>query len=110
MLRKVVSAQGTGDAATVKGYSVAGKTGTAQVIGSNGQYSNSLFMSSFAGYVPANHPQLVIVVTVDEPGDRHLRRYRGGPGVQPDRVDGADPAGHPPGMSRQASAARRPCG
>ena len=67
MLRKVVSAQGTGDAATVKGYSVAGKTGTAQVIGSNGQYSNSLFMSSFAGYVPANHPQLVIVVTVDEP-------------------------------------------
>jgi cell division protein FtsI (penicillin-binding protein 3)/stage V sporulation protein D (sporulation-specific penicillin-binding protein) len=68
MLRKVVSAQGTGDAATVKGYSVAGKTGTAQVVGSNGQYSNSLFMSSFAGYVPANHPQLVIVVTVDEPG------------------------------------------
>jgi len=67
MLRNVVSAQGTGDAATVKGYSVAGKTGTAQVVGSNGQYSNSLFMSSFAGYVPANHPQLVIVVTVDEP-------------------------------------------
>jgi len=67
MLRKVVSAQGTGDAATVKGYSVAGKTGTAQVVGSNGQYSNSLFMSSFAGYVPANDPQLVIVVTVDEP-------------------------------------------
>jgi cell division protein FtsI (penicillin-binding protein 3) len=67
MLRKVVSAQGTGDAATVKGYSVAGKTGTAQVIGTNGKYSNSLFMSSFAGYVPANDPQLVIVVTVDEP-------------------------------------------
>jgi len=68
MLRKVVSTQGTGDAATVKGYSVAGKTGTAQVIGSDGKYSNSLFVSSFAGYVPANHPRLVIVVTVDEPG------------------------------------------
>lgn len=67
MLRKVVSSQGTGDAATVKGYSVAGKTGTAQVIGANGKYSNTLFMSSFAGYVPANNPQLVIVVTVDEP-------------------------------------------
>jgi len=67
MLRSVVSLQGTGDAATVKGYSVAGKTGTAQVVGSNGQYSNSLFMSSFAGYVPANNPKLVIVVTVDEP-------------------------------------------
>jgi cell division protein FtsI (penicillin-binding protein 3) len=68
MLRKVVSTQGTGDAATVKGYSVAGKTGTAQVIGSDGKYSNSLFVSSFAGYVPANHPRLVVVVTVDEPG------------------------------------------
>lgn len=67
MLKKVVSVNGTGDAATVKGYSVAGKTGTAQVIGANGKYSNSLFMSSFAGYVPANHPQMVIVVTVDEP-------------------------------------------
>lgn len=68
MLRKVVSAQGTGDAAHVKGYSVAGKTGTAQVIGSDGKYSNSLYVSSFAGYVPANRPRLVIVVTVDEPG------------------------------------------
>ncbi len=67
MLKKVVSVNGTGDAATVKGYTVAGKTGTAQVIGANGKYSNSLFMSSFAGYVPANHPQMVIVVTVDEP-------------------------------------------
>ncbi len=68
MLRKVVSSQGTGDAARVTGYSVAGKTGTAQVVGTNGQYSSSQFMSSFAGYVPANNPKLVVVVTVDEPG------------------------------------------
>lgn len=68
MLRKVVSKQGTGDAATVKGYTVAGKTGTAQVVLPNGTYSSSLFMSSFAGYVPANNPKLVVVVTVDEPG------------------------------------------
>jgi cell division protein FtsI/penicillin-binding protein 2 len=68
MLRKVVSKQGTGDAATVKGYTVAGKTGTAQVPLPGGKYSQSLYVSSFAGYVPANHPRLVIVVTVDEPG------------------------------------------
>ena len=68
MLRKVVSSQGTGDAARVTGYSVAGKTGTAQLVGTNGQYSSSQFMSSFAGYVPANNPKLVVVVTVDEPG------------------------------------------
>jgi cell division protein FtsI (penicillin-binding protein 3) len=68
MLRKVVSAQGTGDAARVPGYSVAGKTGTAQIVLPNGTYSSSEYMSSFAGYVPANHPKLVIAVTVDEPG------------------------------------------
>ena len=68
MLRKVVSAQGTGDAARVPGYTVAGKTGTAQIVLPNGTYSSTEYMSSFAGYVPANHPKLVIVVTVDEPG------------------------------------------
>ena len=67
MLRNVVTNQGTGDAAMVKGYTVAGKTGTAQVVLPNGTYSSTLFMSSFAGYVPANNPKLVIVVTVDEP-------------------------------------------
>lgn len=67
MLRTVVSADGTGDLAEVKGYAVAGKTGTAQVPLPGGGYSSSLFMASFAGYVPANNPQLVVVVTVDEP-------------------------------------------
>jgi cell division protein FtsI (penicillin-binding protein 3) len=68
MLRKVVSNQGTGDAAKVPGYTVAGKTGTAQVALPHGTYSSSLYMSSFAGYVPASNPKLLIVVTVDEPG------------------------------------------
>jgi cell division protein FtsI (penicillin-binding protein 3) len=69
MLRGVVSPDGTGSLAQVEGYQVAGKTGTANKIDpQTGEYSSALFTSSFVGYVPANDPQLVISVAVDEPG------------------------------------------
>jgi cell division protein FtsI/penicillin-binding protein 2 len=69
MLRKVVSEQGTGELADVKGYEVAGKTGTAEKIDpTTGHYSDTKFTSSFVGYVPADDPQLLIAVVVDEPG------------------------------------------
>lgn len=60
---------GTGKSAGVPGYSVAGKTGTAQKpnIGKPG-YSGQ-YISSFGGFVPASDPQLVILVTIDEPQD-----------------------------------------
>jgi cell division protein FtsI/penicillin-binding protein 2 len=59
---------GTGRAAEVAGYKVAGKTGTAQKIDPiTKKYSNTRYVSSFVGMVPANNPRLVIVVTVDEP-------------------------------------------
>jgi cell division protein FtsI (penicillin-binding protein 3) len=67
MLRKVVSDQGTGELADVKGYEVAGKTGTGEKI-VDGVYSDTLFTSSFVGYAPADDPQLLIAVVVDEPG------------------------------------------
>ncbi len=68
MLRKVVSTDGTGTLAQVKGYEVAGKTGTANKIDpETGEYSETLFTSSFVGYVPADDPQLLIAVVVDEP-------------------------------------------
>ena len=67
MLRKVVSEQGTGQLADVKGYEVAGKTGTAEKI-IDGHYSDTKFTSSFVGYAPADDPQLLIAVVVDEPG------------------------------------------
>lgn len=63
-----VVAQGTGTRAAVPGYRVAGKTGTAQKIDpQTGVYSSSLFVGSFAGYVPADDPRLTIVVVIDEP-------------------------------------------
>ncbi|MFH1692628.1 MAG: penicillin-binding protein 2 [Candidatus Omnitrophota bacterium] len=59
--------RGTGKLAKSKQYKFAGKTGTAQKVESNGTYSHTKFMASFIGYAPADHPEIAIVVTVDEP-------------------------------------------
>lgn len=68
MLRGVVSDAGTGTAAAVAGYEVAGKTGTAQKYDPTIEaYSESKYSASFVGYLPADDPQLVIAVVVDEP-------------------------------------------
>ncbi len=67
MLRDVVSAEGgTGAAAAVPGYTVAGKTGTAAKPEPGG-YSSTRYVASFVGVVPAKDPRLVILVSVDEP-------------------------------------------
>jgi cell division protein FtsI (penicillin-binding protein 3) len=66
MLRDVV-AEGTGTEAAVPGYTVAGKTGTAQKPDGHGGYSSSKFVASFVGMVPASKPRLVIAIAVDEP-------------------------------------------
>lgn len=60
--------EGTGKLARVKGIPVAGKTGTAQKILENGRgYSHSNFVGSFAGFAPADHPLLAMVVVMDDP-------------------------------------------
>ncbi|MDX6506480.1 MAG: hypothetical protein QOG06_1124 [Gaiellaceae bacterium] len=66
MLKNVV-AEGTGTLAEVPGYQVAGKTGTASKVNARGGYSNSRYVASFVGIVPASRPRLVILVSVDEP-------------------------------------------
>jgi cell division protein FtsI (penicillin-binding protein 3) len=66
MLRDVVI-EGTGQEAEVEGYQVAGKTGTAAKPDPNGGYSESRYVASFVGVVPASAPRLVVLVTVDEP-------------------------------------------
>jgi len=66
MLTDVVR-EGTGMSAAVKGYEVAGKTGTAQKIGANGAYLKGVYISSFVGYLPAGDPQILILVTIDSP-------------------------------------------
>ena len=66
MLRDVVE-EGSGTAAQVPGYRIAGKTGTAAKPDETGGYSESRYVASFVGFVPASKPRLVILVTVDEP-------------------------------------------
>jgi cell division protein FtsI (penicillin-binding protein 3) len=66
MLKNVVL-DGTGTAAAIPGYFVAGKTGTAAKPDDHGGYSESRYVASFVGFVPATKPRLVVLVTVDEP-------------------------------------------
>lgn len=73
-LQDVVSDQGTAQGASVPGYTVAGKTGTAQKF-VNGEYSKEKYVASFIGYLPAENPQFVMLVMVDEPKGK---QYYGG--------------------------------
>jgi cell division protein FtsI/penicillin-binding protein 2 len=66
ILAEVPTPEGTARRAAVKGYRVAGKTGTAQKF-INGSYSQTKFVSSFAGFIPVDKPEVSIIVVVDEP-------------------------------------------
>jgi cell division protein FtsI (penicillin-binding protein 3) len=66
MLEEVVRPGGTGTKASVSGYRIAGKTGTAWKSGVGG-YSQDKYFSIFAGLAPASEPRLAAVVIIDEP-------------------------------------------
>jgi cell division protein FtsI/penicillin-binding protein 2 len=66
MLRGVLGEGGTASGAGIKGYDMAGKTGTANVVVGN-QYSSTQYVASFIGFVPTDHPQLLVAVIVDRP-------------------------------------------
>ena len=65
MLIRVVET-GTGTSARIPGWSIAGKTGTAEKF-INGEYSASKYISNFAGFFPAENPQIVGVLVLNEP-------------------------------------------
>jgi cell division protein FtsI/penicillin-binding protein 2 len=67
MLEGVLAPGGTAPEATVPGYVLAGKTGTAQKPDGNGGYSKTKFVASFVGFAPARNPRLLVAVMVDEP-------------------------------------------
>ncbi len=66
LLVRVTEEGGTGTKARVDGYTVGGKTGTAQKAVAGG-YSDELNIASFMGFIPAEDPELAIIVVVDEP-------------------------------------------
>ena len=70
MMTRVVSPGGTGARAGVKGYQVAGKTGTSY-IASNKGYDTNRYIASFAGFAPAESPQYVVAVVLWEPDYAH---------------------------------------
>lgn len=79
LLARVTEEGGTGHRAQVEGYTVGGKTGTAQKAVAGG-YSDTLNISSFAGFIPVENPQLAIIVVLDEPkGAARTGGYVAGP-------------------------------
>ena len=65
-LRGVVSDRGTAAAAAVPGFTIAGKTGTAQKVDPNGGYEQGKYVVSFSGYLPAERPEFVGLVVLDD--------------------------------------------
>lgn len=79
IMSTVTTSGGTGEAAAPEGYTVSGKTGTAQKIGPDGRYAPGKYVSSFLGFAPADTPALVILVAVDEPQKMHYGGLVAGP-------------------------------
>src|SRR5205807_754895 len=76
-LRGVVSDRGTAAAAAVPGFIIAGKTGTAQKVGPSGGYEKGKEVVSFCGYLPADHPEFVGLVVLDDAQTKPELNYGG---------------------------------
>ena len=70
-----VVANGSGRNAFIEGYRVGGKTGTAQVISSNGGYENGHYILSFLGMAPMNDPEILCYLAIDKP--KNCTQYGG---------------------------------
>ena len=66
MLEKVVNGGG-GKLAYLEGYSIAGKTGTAQKYDNTGRIADGKYIASFFGYAPSDKPEYLVLVLIDEP-------------------------------------------
>ena len=67
LLTRTTEEGGTGARARLEGYAVAGKTGTAQKVLPGGGYSQTANIASFVGFLPSDHPEIGMIVVVDEP-------------------------------------------
>ena len=65
-LRGVVSDRGTAAGVSVPGFTLCGKTGTAQKLDAHGSYESGKYLVSFSGYMPADHPAFVGLVVLDD--------------------------------------------
>lgn len=76
-LATVVSKKGTASRAAVPGFKVAGKTGTARKNKPGGGYYSDRYVVSFAGMLPAENPEFVCVVVIDDPRTTDVKRGGG---------------------------------
>ena len=88
MMCTVTGPEGTAPRARIPGYSVAGKTGTAQIAEESGGYNDRDYTASFAGFFPASDPQIVIVIGLYKArdktdGDRQIQYHYGGLSAAP---------------------------
>ncbi|NOZ63425.1 MAG: penicillin-binding protein 2 [Caldiserica bacterium] len=63
--------RGTGRKAQISGYSIGGKTGTAQKYVPGKGYNSGKYTASFIGFLPASHPELLLLIVIDEPKTNH---------------------------------------
>lgn len=100
--------RGTGKAAAVPGYTVAGKTGTAQKLDrETGLYSRSKVVASFAGFVPAESPRLAILVVLDEPETDRWGGSAAGPAFREIAREALQYLNVPPSPGRRVQVVRR---
>ena len=76
-LRAVVSDRGTAAAAAVPGFTICGKTGTAQKVDPKGGYEHGKYIVSFSGYLPAENPEFVGLVVLDDAQTKSELNYGG---------------------------------
>jgi cell division protein FtsI (penicillin-binding protein 3) len=81
MMREVVEGAGTGTSARIPGLDVGGKTGTAQKASATGGYGDE-YLASFVALIPAERPQYLIQVMVDEPQPHHYGSVVAAPAVR----------------------------
>jgi len=71
ILQTVIQDGGTGTQAAIEGFSVCGKTGTAQKTDERGTYAPGKYIASFVGFTPAVHPVIAVLVIINEPHKSH---------------------------------------
>jgi cell division protein FtsI (penicillin-binding protein 3) len=97
--------EGTGTAARLNSFSVAGKSGTSRIAAPDGGYAQGRYFSSFAGFFPAEDPQLVIFVKLNDPKGAYYGGAAAAPVIR--RTMEAVLAARRPPIDRRALAAMR---
>ncbi|NDY56054.1 PASTA domain-containing protein [Desulfovibrio sulfodismutans] len=107
MMREVVHEEkGTGRIAQIEGVEVGGKTGTAQKASPTGGYGDK-YLASFVAFVPAETPQYLVMVMVDEPEPSHYGGVVSAPAVREVMQKTLSYLGHAPDTGRLAKGAEQ---